>query len=323
MPQRKHGRPAKPGGPQTHIQKKHIEGIVQINRRGTGYLPWPLEEKAASSKEKEDIEIPNANLRGALNGDTVEVELTGLFPRPKGRVHRVIERARREFVCIMKDGKAVPDDIKFYVPIVVSGGEWADGEKVMVALEKFDGKEARGRVIEHLGRAGEHRVEMNAIVLEHGFRTQFPMEAVGEARELERTHAAVIASEVPKRADFRDTTTFTIDPADAKDFDDALSLEALPDGTFEVGVHIADATYFCRPGTAIDAEARKRGTSVYLVDATVPMLPQELSANICSLKEGEERLAFSAVFILDSNARVLSRRFEKSVIRSDKRFTYE
>ncbi len=331
MPQRKHGHPATVGAPQVHTQKKYTtKGIIQINRRGTGYLAWPLEDKAASKKEKEDIEIPNEHLRGALNGDTVEVELAGLSHgfrgvpgRFQGRVVKIIERAKTEFVCTIKDGKAIPDDLKFYKPISVAGDEWADGEKVLVALEKFDGKEAHGRVIEHLGKAGEHRVEMNAIVLEHGFRTQFPMECLGEARELEEWHAALITAEIPKRADFRDTTTFTIDPANAKDFDDALSLEVLPDGTYEVGVHIADATFFCRPGSAIDNEAGKRGTSVYLVDATIPMLPHELSSNICSLMEGQERLAFSAVFILDKQARVLSRRFEKSVIRSNKRFTYE
>lgn len=314
-------------------EKKRVSGIIQLNRRGTGYLAWPMDEKAATKKEKDDIEIQNTSLRGALNGDEVEVELVGLSKgwrgapeRWQGKVVKIVARAREQFVCIIKDGMAVPDDIKFYKPIAIKGAEFADGEKVLVQLEHFDGSAARGHVLEHLGRAGEHRVEMNAIVLEHGFRTQFPMEALGEAREIERTHAETIAKELAPasgRADFRDTPTFTVDPPDAKDFDDALSIEALPDGTFEVGVHIADATFFCRPGTAIDTEAKRRGTSVYLVDATIPMLPHELSADVCSLQEGEDRLAFSAVFRLNDRAEVLSRKFTKSVIRSNKRFTYE
>jgi len=288
-------------------------------------MAWPIDEKAASGEPRADIEIFPENLGGALNGDKVEVELLQLFPRPRGRVVKVLERAKTEFVgVVMKGGALVqPADIKFYKPIAISTRDYAEGEKVLVRLDSFDGTAAKGTVLTHLGRAGEHRVEMNAIVLGHGFRTEFPPEAAHEAQELEKNHAAIIAREAPKRADYRDTTTFTIDPLDAKDFDDALSLETLPDGSYEVGVHIADATYFCRPGTAIDDEAVRRGTSVYLVDTTIPMLPHELSAGVCSLKEAEDRLAFSAVFRLDKNARVLERRFEKSVIRSNKRFTYE
>ncbi len=272
--------------------------------------------------EKEDIEIRNEDLRGALNGDTVEVELVGLFPRPKGKVAKVLERSKTEFVCTVKKGVTVPNDVKFYAPIAVPGA-LEEGSKILVKLISFDGKEAKGELIEVIGRAGEHRVEMNAIVLDHGFKTQFPSEVVREAQEMERNHAATIAAEVAERADYREVTTFTIDPKDAKDFDDALSVRKLQGGMVEVGIHIADATFFCAPGTAIDAEAVKRGTSVYLVDATIPMLPHELSGNVCSLKEDEDRLAFSAVFTLDKQARVVERRFEKSVIRSNKRFTYE
>lgn len=249
--------------------------------------------------------------------------LSGLFPRPKGKVVRVISRAKTTFVCTLKGDKAVPDDIKFYQPIEVAIGTYAEGEKVLVELISFDGKHAKGRIVEHIGHAGEHRTEMNAIVLEHGFRTRFPDDAQKEAHDLELNHAHIIKLEAPKRRDFRNTTTFTIDPHDAKDFDDALSIKKLDDGNFEVGVHIADATYFCREGTAIDEEAKRRGTSVYLVDATIPMLPHELSAGVCSLKPNEDRLAFSAVFVIDKHAKVLTREFVKSVIRSDKRFTYE
>jgi ribonuclease R len=255
--------------------------------------------------------------------------LTGLFPRPKGKVVQVVERSKEEFVCTLeaKGGKlvAVPADLRFYRPIqLADASKYAGGEKVLVRLISFDGTDdPTGTIVEHLGKAGEHRVEMNAIVMEHGFSTSFPSEVEREAQAIEDNYANIIAAEIPKRLDFRESTTFTIDPKDAKDFDDALSVEALPNGEFEIGVHIADATFFCVPGTAIDDEAVKRGTSVYLVDATIPMLPHQLSGNVCSLKANEDRLAFSAIFRMDKNGKVLERKFAKTVIRSNRRFTYE
>jgi ribonuclease R len=301
--------------------KKHIQGIIQITRKGTGYLPW--------QEDKEDIEIKTENLRGALDGDTVEAELSGLFPRPTGKVLKIISRLKEEFVCTLNkiNGElvAVPDDRRFYRPIHLDGGvTYAEGEKVLVRLISFDGAhDPRGTISEHIGRAGEHRVEMNAIVLEHGFRTTYPVEAEAEARRLESEHKNIIAEELKKRRDYRDTPTFTVDPADAKDFDDALSVVDLRNGEYEIGIHIADASYFLKPGSALDEEAQRRGTSVYLVDATIPMLPHEISAGIASLKPDEDRLAFSAIFRMNDKAEVLDRRFEKSVIRSQKRFTYE
>ncbi|KKW38069.1 ribonuclease R [Candidatus Adlerbacteria bacterium RIFCSPHIGHO2_01_FULL_54_23] len=306
--------------------KKHITGIIELTRKAVGYVAW--------EKDKEDIEIRTDDLGGALNGDTVEVELAALFPRPKGKVKKIITRAKEDFVGTIIQGDALkqgsrgavfvqPDDIKFYRPIQIKGRDFAEGEKVLIHLDFFDGIAAKGTVIEHLGKAGEHRVEMNAIVLEHGFRTDFPTDVLAEAQALGHDHDQILKSEAARRTDFRGTPTFTIDPADAKDFDDALSCVAMPNGEFEIGVHIADATFFCRPGTAIDDEARRRGTSVYLVDATIPMLPHEISAGVASLKPGEDRLAFSAVFRMNKNAEVLGRKFQKSVIRSDRRFTYE
>ncbi len=302
-------------------QKKPVEGIIQITRKGVGYLPF--------EKNKEDIELETKNLLGALDGDTVLVELISLLPRPKGRVTKVVARAKEEFVATLahKEGVVVgvADNKKFYRPIqFTKEPQYEEGEKVLVRLLHFDGtKNPKGEIIEHLGRAGEHRVEMNAIVLEHGFRTEFPREVEREAKEAETNHKKIIEEELKTRADFRGIPTFTIDPVDAKDFDDALSLVPLANGEFEIGIHIADATYFVRPGTALDEEAKKRGTSVYLVDATIPMLPHPLSSNISSLKEDEDRLAFSAIFRMNVRAEVLSRRFEKSIIKSKKRFTYE
>ena len=316
MPRRFAGkRSGKPGAP-----KKHISGIIELTRKSTGYLPWPNEP------EKEDVEIFPEKLNGALNGDAVEVELLTLYPRPRGRVVKIVERAKTQFVATLRQAQgklvAIPADVKFYKPIEI-GGNHVEGEKVLVELLSFDGTLAKGKVLETLGKAGEHRVEMNAIVLEHGFSTAFPADVEREAAEIEKNHAATIAAEVGKRADLRHLTVMTIDPKDAKDFDDALSVRPLPGGEFEVGVHIADATFFCRPGTAIDREAIKRGTSVYLVDATIPMLPHALSGNVCSLKQDEDRLAFSALFRMSAEGRVLERAFMKSVIRSRKRFTYE
>jgi ribonuclease R len=300
--------------------KRLISGVIQVNRKGTGYIAWP------DDPEKDDIEVKNEHLAGALNGDTVEVELAGLFPRPQGKVRKVVSRAKEEFVATIVDGRsAKADDQRMYRPFALAeANNYAPGEKVLVRLISFDGKaDPKALLVKHLGRAGEHKVEMNAIVLAHGFRTDFPEAAVREARDLEARHAQIIEEELQKRTDFRGTPTMTIDPVDAKDFDDALSIVELPNGEFEVGVHIADATHFVVPGTALDDEAQRRGTSVYLVDSTIPMLPHELSAGIASLKPNEDRLAFSAIFRMNAKAEVLERKFEKTVIRSQKRFTYE
>ncbi len=279
-------------------------------------MAWP------DDSTKEDIEVFPEKLNGALNGDQVEVELLSLFPRPRGRVIKIVERAKTEFVATIRGGVAIPADGRFNQPVVLKTKP-EEGSKVLIKLLSFDGKVAKGEVLEVIGKAGEHRVEMNAIVMEHGFKTSFPAEVEAEAEAIEKNHASIIAEEIPKRADLRHLTTMTIDPVSAKDFDDALSVRTLPNNEFEVGVHIADATFFCRPGTAIDDEAIKRGTSVYLVDATIPMLPHALSGNVCSLVANEDRLAFSALFKMNANGVVLERTFTKSVINSNKRFSYE
>lgn len=309
--------------------KEKVVGIIQVTRRGVGYLKWPSSAEDTEGKplQKEDIEIQTPLLFGALNGDTIEVEVVGLTPRPTGKVAKIEARAKTEFVCTVKKGVVVADDQRVYRPFTIVGASKSkaeEGSKVLVKLLNFDGtKDPEGEIVEVIGKAGEHRVEMNAIVLEHGFQTSFPADVATEAKEIEKNHATIIAEEAPKRADYRGTTTFTIDPLDAKDFDDALSVKELPNDEYEIGVHIADATFFVREGTALGTEAARRATSVYLVDATIPMLPEELSGNVCSLREGEDRLTFSAVFRINKRAEVLERRFEKSVIRSNKRFTYE
>jgi len=321
----------RPGPIAGSAEKKNIEGVIQVNRRGTGYVAFPIAEGALKGKpdKGQDIEIENPNLLGALNGDIVEVELKGLFPRPNGIVTRVVSRSKETFVSTLKlvgrEMFAIPADLRFYRPIKLEGTvDFDEGEKVLVRLTSFNGKEDPKGIIEsHIGHAGEHRTEMNAIILEHGFNIEFPADVQKEAHEIEINHAHIIAQEAKKRVDFRGKTTFTIDPLDAKDFDDALSVEKLPNGEYEIGVHIADATFFVQPGTALDEEMKKRGTSVYLVDATIPMLPHELSSNVCSLKADEDRLTFSAVFRMNDRGEVIDRKFEKTIIRSNRRFTYE
>ena len=310
-----------------------VTGILQLTRKAKGFLVWP---------EHEDIEIATEDLNNALNGDEVEVEVRGVVLPPKGRPQRgpvhprglitkVISRARTQFVAKISTNEAnlaILDDARFYHPMILEGAIPEDatpGSKVVVQLDSFENDQPRGHVVQVLGAAGEHRTEMNSIVLEHGFSTTFPEDVAAEAADIAARHANIIAAEAAsgKREDFRNATTFTIDPADAKDFDDALSVRTLPDGTHEIGIHIADASFFVAEGTALDREASERATSVYLVDATIPMLPHELSNDVCSLVEGQDRLTFSAVFRLNDKAEILERRFTRSIIHSDKRFTYE
>ena len=303
-------------------KRREFSGVISVSARGTGYLQWDATETLG------DIEIPKDKLLFALNGDTVEVETTGTqYGRMQGKVTKVLERAKTEFVgsiaALLGKNIFVPDDKRVYMPFELSGDMPEVGTKVLVELTGTSETGFAGKVIEVIGKSGEHRVEMNAIVLEHGFRTTFPAEVQKEATEIEKNHSASIASEVPNRMDYRDVFTITIDPHDAKDFDDALSLKILPDGTYEVGVHIADVTYFVRPGMAMEEEAKKRATSIYLVDATIPMLPHELSSNICSLRQDEDRLAFASIFKMDKEGNVLERKFGRTIIRSNKRFVYE
>ena len=309
------------------MEKKLVPGTIQVTRKGVGYMA--MNPDGPRGKQLDDIEIAPEHLGGALHGDQVMVELVAIHPRHKGKVTSVTERARVEFVCTIKEGKtgwvALADDTRFYRPIrLTTAPTVTAGTKVLVKLLDFNGTDdPTGEIIEVIGQAGEHRTEMNAIVLEHGFRTKFPPAVAAAAKEVELNHARTIQEEAKNRVDFRDVLTMTIDPVDAKDFDDALSLRELGNDEYEVGVHIADVTFFVRPGEPLDDEAIKRGTSVYLVDATIPMLPHELSGNVCSLRQDEDRLAFSAVFRLNKQGKVLERRFVRTIIRSDKRFSYE
>lgn len=319
------------------LQKDTLyEGPITIIKTGKGFFTYDPDE--------EDLFIPGENLSGAFPGDTVSVQFTGYDTdqrtgkkRAAGKVVEVLKRARETFVGTLVENKEerltmlVPDWKKMYVPFVVKGESLPIGHKVVIRFQGWAAAQPYpwGTLEEIIGPAGEHETEMRALALSQGFRSDFPPGVQKEAAYLEEHGRQMLADGAAEgiaagtRKDFRGTTTFTIDPFDAKDFDDALSVKKLDNGNYEIGVHIADVSHFVRPGTAIDDEARKRATSVYLVDRTIPMLPHILSTDLCSLNPNEDRLSMSAVFELDQNAGIVSRWFGPTVIHSDKRFTYE
>lgn len=303
-----------------------------MTRKGFGFF--------AIEGQDEDLIIPQESTLHALSGDIVKVAAAGIYsdprgtmpPRASGKVVSIVSRARETFVgtLIEENGLTMmaPDYKKMYVPIVIRDrGDVELGYKVLVRLGEWaaDKDYPLGTIEEVIGKAGVHETEMRSLALGQGFSSDFPPGVVADAKQLEEHGRAILAEEAknPKRRDFTKVPTCTIDPFDAKDFDDALSVQKLPDGTIEVGVHIADVSFFVKPGTDLDKEAIARATSVYLVDRTIPMLPHILSTDLCSLNENEDRLAVSAVFTLDADANIVSEWFGETVIHSDKRFTYE
>jgi len=309
-------------------QVKKYTGVISVNGKGTGYFKM--------EGQKVDIEIQSTDLNKALNGDTVVVTVKGKSQRgrPAGKVVEIKNRAKKNFAGVLREEKGklfvMPDDKKMYVDILLNKNLETNkkaklGDKVLVKITKWEkgANGPEGEVIKVLGKHGEHNAEMMAIVLERGFETEFSPAVEQEAKQIEEKEKPIPASEIVKRKDFRQTLTFTIDPKTAKDFDDAISFKILPNGNYEIGVHIADVSHYVREGTNLDKEALKREFSVYMVDRTVPMLPETLSNDICSLNPNEDRLTFSSVFELDKNGKVLTRWFGKTVINSDKRFTYE
>ena len=304
-----------------------ITGLISINSRGVGFV----EDEGG----KDDIEIPTENLNCALNKDEVEVRLTGgksQRERPLGAVMKIVKRAKDKFVGVLKQEEGrffvKPDDWRCYADFRIDAkktGNAKEEDKVLIKMLPWNdpGRSPEAEIVEVIGRAGEHNTEMKALALARGFASSFPDVVEREARLLKQNEKTIFVEEIPKRKDFRGVTTFTIDPVDAKDFDDALSFKQLQNGNYEIGVHIADVSFFVREKTVLDAEARERGFSVYLVDRTIPMLPEALSNDLCSLNPNEDKFAFSAVFEINEKAEVLSRWFGRTVIRSDKRFTYE
>lgn len=301
-------------------QEAPVEGMIQITRHGRGFV---------MQDDGEELSIPKGSTGDAFWGDRVEVRWQRRGKRFFPYVHRVVKRQRELYVVTVEQVRDYafghPADTRlhadFFIPARNLRGA-KEGEKVLVELVEWPAKEDNptGRVVEILGKAGVHEVEMHAILAEFGLPYEFPPE-VEEAAKL--VPHEVTAEEVSRRRDMRGITTFTIDPKSAKDFDDALSIRRLPSGNVEVGVHIADVTHYLKSGSVLDLEARKRATSVYLVDRTIPMLPEVLSNDLCSLRPHEDRLAFSAVFEMDGQAGIVNEWFGRTIIHSDRRFAYE
>jgi len=302
------------------------KGVISTTQKGAGYIDDP-------DPKKESVYIEPGKLNTALNGDTVEFtvmtkKIRGVTTKI-GEVTKVIQRSKELFVGTVNDGLVVvADDRKMYVSISVVAGKAKKDDKVYVRMKPWTDpkKNPVGEIVRILGQKGINDVEMESIVLDKGFEIGFPAAVEKEAEAIEADKAS-IALEISKRRDMRGVLTFTIDPFDAKDFDDAISFKKL-DGApstqlYEIGVHIADVSHYVREGSALDKEAVKRGCSIYLVDRTIPMLPEVLSNDVCSLNPHEDKLTFSAIFTIDEHAKVHSRWFGRTVINSDQRFTYE
>ncbi|KKP23752.1 MAG: Ribonuclease R [Candidatus Nomurabacteria bacterium GW2011_GWE1_32_28] len=302
---------------------KVIQGIISVSAKGTGYLRVP--------DYKEDPEINFKDLNTALHGDVVEIILN---PKGHGRitakVSKIISRAKIGFSGVLekKDNKYLlkPDDTKMYTYILISekmlnGAKIGQKVYVEITLWKDSTKMPEGKIVKVLGQPGENNAEMYAIAIEKGFNSDFPQKVEEEARKIK--NLGISNEDYKDRRDFRKTLTFTIDPEDAKDFDDAISFKEIGNNEYEIGIHIADVSHYVKIESELDREARKRGTSVYLVDRTIPMLPEILSNDLCSLMPNKDRLTMSAVFVLNKNADVLKEWYGHTIIHSQKRFSYE
>lgn len=305
------------------ISQDYYEGTIDMTSRKTAYFVCPEFE--------EDVFIPNNNLNRALDKDKVKVYVYNRRKgkRPEGEVIEVVERAKTDFVGVIDIQKnfafVSTANPKMYTDIFIPKdkiGDAEQGDVVLVHIEDWPKKADSpfGSVIKVLGKPGEHNTEIHAILAEYGLPYEFPIEVETYAQKLD---TSIQPEEIAKRRDMRDTLTFTIDPKDAKDFDDALSFKVLENGNFEIGVHIADVSHYVQEGTILDDEAYSRATSVYLVDRVVPMLPEVLSNFACSLRPHEEKYTFSAVFEMDKKAQVVNQWFGRTVIYSDQRFAYE
>lgn len=301
----------------------YITGVVELTANGSAYI--------VSDESEEDVFVAFSNLKHAFNGDKVKVLVYARSKnrRPEGEVVEILERKRAAFVgtiqmsgnyaFLLSSDKQMPYDV--FIPMHQLNGA-KDGEKVVVRITEWPERQKNpvGQVMEVLGTPGDNDTEMNAIMAEYELPVKFPSNVLKVA---EKIGMDIPKEEIARRRDFRETETFTIDPKDAKDFDDALSVRRLKDGNWEVGVHIADVSFYVEPDSLLDKEAYLRATSVYLVDRTVPMLPERLSNGVCSLRPDEEKLCFSAVFKMNGEAQVLEEWFGRTVIKSNRRFTYE
>ena len=308
---------------QINIDRKYSIGTLDITANGNGYF--------ITDDYDDDIFIPNINLGKGLHNDTVKAFV---YKKRSGKkyeadVVEILERSKTEFVGVLQKNKnfgfVVPDNNKMYADIFISESNIngaQDGDKVQASITDWPAKSKNpfGKIINVLGKPGEHNTEMHSILLEYDLPYEFPTEVTEEAKNLP---IEITKQEIGKRRDMRKDLTFTIDPKDAKDFDDALSFTKLENGNFEIGIHIADVSHYLEPKTVLDDEAYERATSVYLVDRVVPMLPEMLSNGVCSLRPNEEKLTFSAVFEINSKAQIVNEWFGRTVTYSDQRFAYE
>ena len=312
------------GMEQFRPKMRYVEGTVEMKSTGKAYV-------ILDDGESEDVFIAANNTYKALHGDRVRV---AMFPKrnnskPEGEIVEILERKHTDFVGMLTISHGYvyvrPDVDWMPVDIFIPRGDLhgaKDGQKVIAHLVDWpDGSgNPFGEITRVLGKPGENDVEMESILAAHEYPIEFPKAVEKEA---DKIPTKISNDEIRKRRDFRNVFTITIDPADAKDFDDAISLQKLPNGHWEVGVHIADVSYYVRPGSALDKEALDRGTSVYLVDRTIPMLPEKLCNNVCSLRPNEEKLTFSVVFEMDDTAKIYDRWIGKTIIKSCRRYTYE
>lgn len=304
-------------------QIDYYQGYIDMTSRKTAYFVCPELE--------EDAFIPTNNLNKALDGDTVKVYLYNRRKgkKPEGEVVEIIERKRTEFVGVIEIQKnfafVTTANPKMYTDIFITKnkvGDAVDGDVVLAKIEDWPEKADSpfGSIIKILGKQGEHNTEMHAILAEYGLPTEFPIEVEAYAQKL---NTDIQEDEVAKRRDLRDVLTFTIDPRDAKDFDDALSYRKLENGNHEIGVHIADVSHYVQEGTILDSEAYQRATSIYLVDRVVPMLPEVLSNFACSLRPNEDKYTFSAIFEINPKAEIVNNWFGRTVTHSNLRMAYE
>ncbi|MCB9201765.1 MAG: ribonuclease R [Flavobacteriales bacterium] len=310
---------------QLEVNETEVVGIMDFNQSGNAYL--------ISGELENDIFISSKNTGKAFHNDTVKVVYQNIKGkrRLEGKVVEVIKRSKTKFVGKFEKsentsyGFVVVDNERFHVDFFIPKTSLKDAKDGQIVLMEFvDWEEGSnspaGKILEVLGEPGDNEAEIHAILADYGLPYKFPEEIENDANQID---IRISEEEISKRRDMRSITTFTIDPKDAKDFDDALSFQKLENGNYEVGIHIADVSHYVKPNSLLDREAYERATSVYLVDRVVPMLPEILSNNVCSLRPNEDKLTFSAVFELDKNGKIHNQWFGRTVIHSDKRLTYE
>jgi len=307
------------------MKQIEIDGIIDINSRGSGYL----------LQDEEDIYIYKKNIGQALNGDLVKIEtIPSKQPgKIEGKVTKILKRKNKEFVGILsitdngkrKYGFIIPDSKKMHKDIFISEKDLkgcSHGEKFLCEITNWysDAKNPNGKIVKSLGHPGENDTEMNSIIHEYGFEIDFPIEVIEEANMI---NFGISQEEIDKRRDMRDIISIGIDPIGAKDFDDSISYRKLKNGNEEISINIADVTHYVKKGSKIDDEAISRGTSLYLIDRVVPMLPEHLSNVVCSLNEGSDKLTYSYIFEFDGNYNIVNETFCRSVINMDRCLTYE